>query len=236
MIKLNKEVIQGIERGIIDFKLVDANSLDIPVRSHGRSGDTSAQMGQARLVTNVPGVISLGEATTKRGGSWRDDEYWETSYRRLQFQKELGEGEFIAYAANHWNSACDGHANGERISVLAGELPTLSYGTAYAQWAEAMEKEAYSFLASRASGCAKKVRHTLAFAAGAAHLCAPYDQRRKAWVAALRGLGVHEDVSRITGSVRTATVKAALRLGWQPSTPKPTYWMGYPEGVVEIAL
>jgi hypothetical protein len=186
------------------------------------------------LVTNCPGVIKLGEASTERGGDRRLDESWETNYREVQIG-ELPAGGFVAYATHRHSTGCQ-YVGGDHVVSLVGEVPTLEYGTAYAQWAEVMEAEAYQYLEFIADRLPKKVGHSLRFAAGVAHGLAPHVQRRRAWVSALRGLGVQGDVSRITISVRTATVKAALRLGWQPNVAKPKCWEGLPAGVVEISL
>ena len=142
-------------------------------------------------------------------------------------------GGFVAYATYRHSTGCQ-YVGGDYVVPLAGEVPVLEYGSAYARWAERMEAEAYQYLNRLATD--KKVRRSLRFAAGVAHSLAPHDQRRKAWVGVLRALGVHGDVSRIIGSVRTATCKAALRLGWQSSVAKPEYWEGLPAGVVEISL
>lgn len=226
----------AIEQAIVEgfFQKNDDGSLKVVVRSHSSDRYKTITSGPARLITNVPWAITLGEQSTENGGDRRRDESWETSYRNVQVG-ELPAGGFVAYATYRHSTGCQ-YVGGDYIVPLAGEVPVLEYGSAYARWAEVMEEEAYAFLASKAEGCAKKVQHSLRFAAGMAHSLAPHDQRRLAWVSALRGLGVREDVSRIIGSVRTATCKAALRLGWKPSVAKPDYWEGLPSGVVEIPL
>ena len=224
-----------IEQAVVDsfFQKNDDGSVKVVVRSHSSDRYKTITEGPARLVTNVPSAIALGETATERGGDRRRDESWETSYRNVQLG-DVGDG-FVAYAANRHSTGCQ-YSGGDYVVPLAGEVPVLDYGTAYARWAEAMEAEAYEYLDGYSRQADKKVRHSLAFAAGVAHSLARHDQRRKAWVSVLRALGVHGDVSRIIGSVRTATCKAALRLGWKPSVAKPEYWEGLPAGVVEISL
>lgn len=224
-----------LEQAVVDgfVNKDDQGNLKVVVRSHSSDRYKSITEGPARLVTNVPSAIVLGETTTERGGDRRRDESWETSYRQVGLG-EVGDG-FVAYAANRHSTGCQ-YVGGDYVVPLAGEVPVLEYGTAYARWAEAMEAEAYEYLERYSQPAGKKVSHSLAFAAGVAHDLAPHAQRRRAWVSVLRALGVREDVGRITGSVRTATVKAALRLGWQPSVAKPQYWEGLPAGVIEISL
>jgi hypothetical protein len=206
----------------------------VEVRSYYSDRCKTITSGSARLITNAPEVVILGETTTEHGGDHRRDVSWETSYRQVLLGN-LPTGGFVAYSTNRHSTGCQ-HSGGDYVVPLAGEVPVFDFGTAFAGWAEAMEEEAYAFLASKAEGCGKKVVHSLRFAAGVAHCFAPHDQRRKAWVSALRGLGVHGDLGRVIVSVRTATAKAALRLGWEPSVAKPDYWEGLPPGVVEIAL
>lgn len=226
---------QIIERVIFKgFTQKIDDGVKVVVRSHSSDRYKTITEGPGRLITNCPEAITLGEQSTEQGGDRRRDESWETNYRNVRIG-ELPMGGFVAYATYRHSTGCQ-YVGGDYVVPLAGEVPVLEYGSAYARWAEAMEEEAYAFLASTAEGCAKKVQHSLRFAAGVAHGLAPHDQRRRAWVSALRGLGVSGDVSRIIGSVRTATCKAALRLGWEPSVAKPDYWGGLPCGVVEIPL
>ncbi len=227
---------QCIEEAIVSsfVRKDESGNLQLEVRSSSSDRYKSISEGPGRLITNVPEAVRLGEATTERESNSREDWRWETTWQNIQLG-EVGDG-FVAYATLRSSTGCQ-VVDGRHIVVLAGEVPVLEYGTAYQQWAEQMEGEAYEHLAWCAQQADKKVRHSLDFAAGmAACGFAPHDQRRKAWVATLRGLGVEGDLSRIIGSVRTATVKAALALGWQPSLPKPRYWKGLPAGVVEIAL
>ena len=210
----------------------DDGSVKVVVRSHSSDRYKTITEGPGRLITNVPETVTIGEVTTERGGDRRLDESWETSYREVRIG-EVPVGGFVAYATYRHSTGCQ-YVGGDYVVPLAGEVPVLEYGSAYARWAERMEAEAYQYLDHLATD--KKVRRSLRFAAGVAHSLAPHDQRRKAWVGVLRALGVHGDVSRIIGSVRTATCKAALRLGWQSSEAKPEYWEGLPTGVVEISL
>lgn len=227
---------QIIEQVIVEgFAQKNENrTVKVEVRSYSSDRYKTITSGPARLITNVPEAVALGEQSTERGGNRRLDENWETSYREVRIG-EVPAGGFVAYATYRHSTGCK-YAGGDYIVPLAGEVPVLEYGSAYARWAEAMEEEAYAFLASKVESCAKKVQNSFRFAAGKAHSFAPHDQRRRAWVSALRGLGVREDVSRIIGSVRTATCKAALRLGWKPSIAKPEHWEGLPSGIVEISL
>jgi hypothetical protein len=206
------------------------------VRSWSSDRAKTIKVGPARLITNVPGAVSLGETTTENGGDRRLDERWETSYRTVRIG-ELPSGGFVAYATKRSTSGSQ-FSGGDYVVALGGEAPFLDYGTAFARWASELEGEAYAFLSAKAERCTNKVQRSLRFGAGVAHSLAPHDQRRRAWVSALRGLGVgeHGDVRRIVRSVRTATVKAALRLGWKPSVAPPKYWEGLPTGVVEVPL
>jgi len=226
----------ALEQAIVEGFFQKTNDgVRVVVRSHSSDRYKTITEGPARLITNCPEAVSLGEFTTERGGDHRLDESWETNYREVRIGEVPAEGGFVAYATYRHSTGCQ-YSGGDYVVSLAGEVPVLEYGSAYARWAEAMEEEAYAFLASKAEGCVKKVQHSLRFAAGVAHSLAPHDQRRRAWVSVLRGLGVREGVSRIIGSVRTATVKAALRLGWKPSVAKPEHWEGLPSGIVEIPL
>ncbi|MFA7314647.1 MAG: hypothetical protein WC025_01800 [Candidatus Magasanikbacteria bacterium] len=223
-----------IERAIISgfCQRADDGSIKLQVKSHSSDRYKDIFEGPARLITNVPRSIVLGEVSIESGGDPRWDSSWETSYRNVRVNK-VGSG-FVAYATKRSSTGCQ-YSGGDYVVQLAGEeVPVLDYGSAYALWAEKTKTEAYKYLLSAAAD--KKVLHSLAFASGVAHSYAPHDQRRRAWVEVLCALGVHEDVSRIIGSVRTATCKAALRLGWQPSVSKPVFWKGLPAGVVEITL
>lgn len=111
----------------------------------------------------------------------------------------------------------------------------LFFGSAYADWARRLEPEAYSFLEEKVSDHPTRLKRTLRFASGRAHDCAPHYHRLRAWKVVLRVLGASGDLSKIVRSARTATAKAALRLGWEPSEPQPEYWEEFPEGVVKLA-
>lgn len=225
----------ALEQAIVEgFFQKTKDGVRVVVRSRSSDRNKTITAGPARLITNCPEVVSLGEQSNENGGDRRRDESWETSYRNVRIG-EVPEGGFVAYATFCRSTGCQ-YTRGGYVVALAGEVPVLEYGSAYARWAEAMNEEAYAFLTSKAEGYAKKVQHSLRFAAGVAQSFAPHDQRRRAWASALRGLGVSDDVSRIIGSVRTATCKAALRLGWQPSVAKPEFWEGLPSGIVEIPL
>ena len=211
------------------FKLV--------VQGYYRTRSGSTYVRQAQLVTNIPGAITLGEISTECGGDWRLDERSEETFRQVQIGQQLVDGTdgFVAYAT--FRESSSGHGGETECLVpLLGEVPVLHYDAAYLGWAEAQEGEAYAFLQKVAEGSTKKVRRSLAFAAGWANAWAPHEQRCLAWRAALIGLGYSGELSRIVGSVRTATVKAALCLGWQPSVQPPKYWRGLPEGVYVIDL
>lgn len=208
-------------------------SIQVEVRSHSSDRYKTIRSGPGRLITSAPNAIRLGEVIVERGGDRRCDESWETSWRQVRIE-EAHNG-FVAYATDRSSTGCR-YSGGQYIVPIIGQVPVLEYGTAYARWAETMDEEAYNFLDWLAEYANHATRRSLRFAAGRAHPYARHDQRREAWKAALRGLGVEGDVSRITGSVRTATVKAALRLDWEPSAPKPQYWQGLPKGIVEIAL
>jgi hypothetical protein len=225
-----------LEQAVVNsfFQKADDGDMKVVVRSHSSDRYKTITEGPGRLVTNVPEAITLGAMTTERGGDPRLDESWETSYRNVCIG-EVPEGGFVAYAMYRHSTGCE-YVGGNYTVPITGNVPVLEYGSAYARWAEAMEGEAYAFLVSRAEGCTKKVQQSLRFGAGVAHCFAPHDQRRRAWVSALRGLGVKGDVSGIIRSVRTATVKAAITLGWKPTVAKPAYWEGLPSGIVEIPL
>jgi len=202
-------------------------------RSYSHDRYKTITEGPARLVTTSPGAITLGEKYTEGGGDSRCDERWETIYRHVEIVSPMvGMVGFVAYATNRHSTGCQ-YSGGDYVVPLVGEVPILDFGTSYACWAERMEIEAYDYLDHLATD--KKVRRSLRFAVGMAHSFAQHEERRKAWISVLRTLGVR-DVSRIIGSIRTATCKAALRLGWKPSVARPTYWAGLPVGVVEVSL
>lgn len=152
----------------------------------------------------------------------------------------LRDGDFVAIRKVRHNSDCRGNHYGETITHVAGREVSkkdFDFGTAYAEWAEYYEREALNYLRALAADKPRRVKHSLEFAAlGGSSGMAPHAQRREAWRAALKGCGLKgETVSRTAnGSVRTATVKAGLRLGWKPSVPAPKFWEGLPTGVTEV--
>ena len=210
-------------------------SFKLEVKSRSSDRYKTVTSGPGRIITNIPEKISLGDISTESGANHQLDESWVTTYRSIRLG-EIGSG-FVAYTTNRHSTGCQ-YAGGEYVVTIAGEMPILEFGTAYADWAKVLEDEAYEYLCGISKQRNAKIRHSLAFAAGFAHRYAPHDLRRSAWRSVLRRLGIHHhrDLSKISYSVRTATAKAALRLGWKPSVAVPAYWNGYPNGVVEIAL
>lgn len=204
----------------------------VQVRSDCTGRYNNITAGPARLVTNCPGAVALGEVTTERGGDRRRDESWETSFRTIRIG-QVPEGGFVAYATTRTSTGCK-FSGGDYLVPLEGEVPVLQYGTAYAQWAEQMDEEAYRFLVRFVEGHGRDL-HTLRFATGRACSTAPHAHRRGAWKKFVLSVWGPEGL-RLLRSVRTATVKVALMLGWKPSIPQPERWEGLPEGVVEIAL
>lgn len=213
----------------------------ISYHKHGGCGAPSSGYTQPTILTNRPEAVQLGAFGPEMQESHqaRDARGW-YSYRRFAEvgvdETLLGEGDFVAISEYTHFESC-GTYNHTRVKHVAGREvgeTDFSFGTAYAEWAEAHEHEALEHLREFAANKPRKVQHSLEFAAGAAHPCSPFEQRRKAWRAVLRAFGVRGDLSKVVASVRTATVKTALRLGWQPSVPAPKFWQGLPSGVVEL--
>lgn len=194
------------------------------------------------ILTNRPEAVVVGpmgpQKAVPQGEIHRV--HGSTHYRweaKVQIAEELlGDEGFVACLLHDTRDHC-GTRYMEGLEPLAGWPVTeeyLFFGSAYALWAEEKEREAYAFLEGLAAGKTRKTHHALEFAAGYGCGFQPHSQRRAAWEAVLRGLGFHGDVAPVVKSVRTATVKAALRLGWQPSEPAPAFWEGLPQGVVEL--
>lgn len=187
------------------------------------------------LLTNDPAAIELGALATKSEGNWRERQGYTETTQTVRVSNPEKPGLFLATvkAIDH----SEARFSGAKLEVLIGDCPYLSFGHAYAAWAEEMSDEAYAFLAGATRTASRRLKQSLRFATGMAHSYAPHAQRRQAWRYVLRSLGADPTtVERIVKSVRTATCKTALRLGWRPSLPVPAYWEGLPRGIVEIAL
>ena len=203
----------------------------IVVRSWYQDRAKSIEQGPAVLVTDRPEAIVTGPACEERGRDDRQDTRWVECVREVRIG-EIGAG-FVALRTTRRSSGCD-YSGGELLLPLVGQPPELSFGGAYQAWCADVEPDARHFLVSLASS--RRVRRMVEFAAGAAHAFAPHAQRRNAWRCALRALGARGHLDSVVRSVRTATTKSAIRLGWQPPVPQPTFWAGLPRGVVAVPL